>query len=250
MKTLIIDDEQSNIENLSILIQKYCPRLTLVGATNTVEGAIQQIAAQQPELLLLDIQLGTQTGFDLLRLLPHKDFEVIFITAYNEYGIDAIKFAAVDYLLKPIDIAELVLAVDKAEDRIATKQTAQQLNFLLNHLKGTGTGSTKIALPQLHEIRYVSVADIIRCEADNSYTRFYLANQEKILVSRSLKEYSEILMPTGFIRTHQSHLVNKIFIKSWIKEDGGMLLLDNGDKIPVSKPNKGVVQAALNQPWS
>lgn len=250
MKTLIIDDEQSNIENLSILIQKYCPRLTLVGAANTVADAIQQIAAQQPELLLLDIQLGMQTGFDLLRLLPHKDFEVIFITAYNEYGIDAIKFAAVDYLLKPIDIAELVLAVDKAKDRIANKQTAQQLNFLLNHLKGTGAGPAKIALPQLHEIRYVSVADIIRCEADNSYTRFYLVNQEKILVSRSLKEYSEILMPTGFIRTHQSHLVNKIFIKSWIKEDGGMLLLENGDKIPVSKPNKVVVQAALNQPWS
>lgn len=249
MKTLIIDDEQSNIENLSILIQKYCPRLTLVGTANTVEGAIQQIAAQQPELLLLDIQLGMQTGIDLLRLLPHKDFEVIFITAYNEYGIDAIKFAAVDYLLKPIDIAELVLAVDKANDRIATKQTAQQLNFLLSHLKSNGSNPTKIALPLLHEIRYVSVTDIIRCEADNSYTRFYLANKEKILVSKSLKEYSGILTPTGFLRTHQSHLVNKIFIKSWIKEDGGMLLLDNGDKIPVSKPNKAVVQAALNQGW-
>lgn len=246
MKTLIIDDEQSNIENLSILIRKYCPRLILAGAANTVELALEQIALHQPDLLLLDIHMGAQTGFDLLRLLPTKDFEVIFITAYNEYGIDAIKFAAVDYLLKPIDISELVLAVNKAEDRIATKQTTQQLNFLLNHLKNVGAGPTKIALPQLHEIRYVSVSDIIRCEADNSYTLFYLSNMEKILVSRSLKEYSEILMPTGFLRTHQSHLVNKIFIKSWIKEDGGMLLLNNGDKIPVSKPNKAVVQTALN----
>jgi len=246
MKTLIIDDEQSNIENLSILIQKYCPRLTLAGSANNIELALQQIALHQPDLLLLDIHMGAQTGFDLLRLLPTKDFEVIFITAYNEHGIEAIKFAAVDYLLKPIDISELVLAINKAEERIATKQTTQQLNFLMNHLKSVGTGPTKIALPLLHEIRYVSVGDIIRCEADNSYTRFYLSDREKILVSRSLKEYSEILMPTGFLRTHQSHLVNKIFIKSWIKEDGGMLLLNNGDKIPVSKPNKAVVQAALN----
>lgn len=250
MKTLIVDDEQSNIENLNILIQKYCPRLTLIGTASTVAGAVQQIAAQQPELLLLDIQLGMQTGFDLLRLLPHKDFEVIFITAYDEYGIEAIKFAAVDYLLKPIDISELVLAVNKAEERIAKKQTAQQLNFLLNHLKSNGVGPIKIALPQLHEIRYIAVADIIRCEADNSYTCFHLANKDKILVSRSLKEYSEILTPIGFLRTHQSHLVNKIFVKSWIKEDGGMLFLDNGDKIPVSKPNKTIVQAALNQTWS
>ncbi|MDR6784638.1 two-component system LytT family response regulator [Pedobacter africanus] len=246
MKTLIIDDEQSNVENLSNLIREYCPRLTLVGTANNVSQALQQIAAQQPDLLLLDIHMGKETGFDLLRLLPTKDFEVIFVTAFNEYGIDAIKFAAVDYLLKPVDIAELVLAVNKAEEKIATKQTAQQLNFLLNHLKSTGTAPAKIALPQLHEIRYVSVSDIIRCEADNSYTHFFLSSFEKILVSKSLKEYAEMLTSAGFLRTHQSHLVNKIFIKSWIKEDGGMLLLNNGDKIPVSRPNKTAVQAALN----
>lgn len=249
MKTLIIDDEQSNVENLKTLIQKYCPSLTIVGSANNVEMAIQQIELHQPNLLLLDIQMGTETGFDLLRLLPVKDFELIFITAHNEYGIDAIKFAAVDYLLKPIDISELILAINKAVDRIATRQTAQQLNFLLSHLKSAETGPSKIALPQLREIRYVSTGDIIRCEADNSYTLFYLSNMEKILVCRSLKEYSEILTPINFLRTHQSHLVNRIFIKSWIKEDGGMLLLTNGDKIPVSKPNKTTVQASLNQGW-
>ncbi|EDM38947.1 response regulator [Pedobacter sp. BAL39] len=249
MKTLIIDDEQSNIENLSLILQKYCPRVQLAGAANNVELAIQQIVVHQPDLLLLDIQLGSQTGFDLLRQLPVKDFEVIFITAYDSYGIDAIKFAAVDYLLKPIDIAELVLAINKAEEKTATKQTAQQLNFLLTQLKNGGASPPKIALPQLHEVRYVSVNDIVRCEADNSYTRFYLSDDEKILVSRSLKEYAELLIPIGFLRTHQSHLVNKTFIKSWIKEDGGMLLLSDGIKIPVSKPNKTAVQTALNQSW-
>jgi len=249
MRTLIIDDEPSNIENLSMILRTYCPRVQLAGSASSVERAIQQIAAHQPELILLDIQLGKQTGFDLLRLLPVKDFEIIFITAYDSYGIDAIKFAAVDYLLKPIDIAELVLAINKVEEKTATKQTAQQLNFLLSQLKNVGAGPPKIALPQFHEIRYVSVNQIIRCEADNSYTRFYLDDDEKILVSRSLKEYAEILVPVGFVRTHQSHLVNKTFIKSWIKEDGGMLLLNNGIKIPVSKPNKVTVQAVLNQSW-
>lgn len=129
---------------------------------------------------------------------------------------------------------------------MATKQSAQQLNFLLNHLKSVEAAPTRIALPQLHEIKYVSVDEIIRCEADNSYTLFYLSNGEKILISRSLKEYSEILMPVRFLRTHQSHLVNKLFIKSWIKEDGGMLLLDNGDKTPISRPNKTTVLAALD----
>ncbi len=247
MKALIVDDEQSNIENLSALIRKYCPYVTLAGSANRVELALEMVALHQPDLLFLDIHLGEQSGFDLLRLLPGKDFEVIFITAYDEYGIQAIKFAALDYLLKPVDIPELVLAVKKAEDKVTAKQTAQQLNFLLSHIKAAGASPAKIALPQLHEIRYVPIAEIIRCEADNSYTLFYLSNNDKIMVSRPLKEYSEILKPVGFLRTHQSHLVNRNFIKSWIKEDGGTLLLFNGDKIPVSKPNKAMVQAVLNQ---
>jgi len=247
MKALIIDDEQSNIENIKTLIKLYCPRVNLVDSATSVESATELIALHQPDLLFLDIRLGEQSGFDLLRILPNKDFEVIFITAFDKYGIEAIKFAALDYLLKPVDIPELVLAVNKAEDKVIAKQKNQQLNFLLNHIKNGETTPTKIALPQLHEIRYVLVNDIIRCEADNSYTLFYLANKDKIMVSRSIKEYSEILKPIGFLRTHQSHLVNVIFVKSWIKEDGGSLLLNNGDKIPVSKPNKTAVQLALNR---
>ncbi len=186
-------------------------------------------------------------GFDLLKQLSTKDFEVIFVTAFDKYGIEAIKFAALDYLLKPVEIPELVLAVNKAEDKLTAKQQTQQLNFLLNHLRNEEAAPAKIALPQLHEIRYVAINDIIRCEADNSYTLFYLANNDKIMVSRSIKEYSELLKPIGFLRTHQSHLVNSLFVKSWIKEDGGTLLLTNDDKIPVSKPNKAIVQATLNK---
>lgn len=247
MKALIVDDEQSNIQNLSTLLKTYCPRVVIIGAASTVGDAIEKIGSEQPDLIFLDIQLGQQSGFDLLKQLPNKDFEVIFVTAFDKYGIEAIKFAALDYLLKPVEISELVLAVNKAEDKLIAKQKSQQLNFLLSHLKNEGAVPAKIALPQLHEIRYVAISDIIRCEADNSYTLFYLANNDKIMVSRSIKEYSELLKPIGFLRTHQSHLVNSLFVKSWIKEDGGTLLLTNGDKVPISKPNKAIVQSGLNK---
>jgi two-component system LytT family response regulator len=247
MKGLIIDDELSNIENLKSLVEQYCPGVTIAGYASEIDQARHLIASQQPDLLFLDIQMGDQTGFDLLKLLPNKEFEVIFVTAFDKYGVEAIKFSALDYLLKPVDIKELVFAVNKAEQKISIKHKNQQLDFLLNHLKHLDQAPTKIALPQLQEIRYVSVSDIIRCEADNSYTTFHLQNMDKIVVSKSIKEYADILKPLGFLRTHQSHLVNPMFIKSWIKEDGGTLLLLDGNKISVSKPNKTAVQLALNK---
>ncbi|MFD0750363.1 LytR/AlgR family response regulator transcription factor [Mucilaginibacter calamicampi] len=247
MKALIIDDELHNIENLQILLQQYCPDVTVVGTATAIEIAVTLANEQSPDLVFLDIQMGETTGFDFLKLLPKKEFEVIFITAYDKYGIDAIKFAALDYLLKPVAIADLVLAVNKAREKLKIKEKSKQLDFLLSHVRNSDREGARIALPQLHEIRYVLVSDIVRCEADNSYTFFHLANGERVLVSRSLKEYDDLLKPSGFLRTHQSHLVNAIHIKSWVKEDGGLLVLTNGDKVPVSRPNKEAVKMALNR---
>jgi two-component system LytT family response regulator len=246
MKAILVDDEQSNINNLTALLQKYCPRVHVLATAIDVSTAVQLIDQYKPDLLFLDIQMGEQTGFELLTLLPEKNFEVIFITAFDKYGIEAIKFAALDYLLKPVVIADLVLAVNKAEDKISLKEKNQQLQFLLSHIKSGAQFPAKIALPQLHEIRYVAVNEIVRCEADNSYTFFYLSSGESILISRAIKTYNELLQPLGFLRCHQSHIVNKLFVKSWLKEDGGCLLLTNGDKVPVSRPNRNVVQQALN----
>lgn len=246
MKAILVDDEQSNIDNISALLKRYCPRVNILAAATDIYEAEKLINHYQPDLLFLDIQMGEQTGFDLLGLISEKNFEVVFITAFDKYGIEAIKFAALDYLLKPVVIADLVLAVNKAEDKIIARDKNLQLQFLLNHLKSGDQSPTKIALPQLHEIRYVSVKEIIRCEADNSYTFFYLSSNERILISRSIKEYNELLKPLGFVRVHQSHLVNKAFVKSWLKEDGGSLLLSNGDKVPVSRPNRNLVQQALS----
>ena len=247
MKAIIVDDEKSNIENLTLLLQKYCPQINLIGAALEVDSAVELINLHMPDVLFLDIQLGNRSGFDLLRLLPSKALEVIFITAFDKYGIEAIKFAALDYLLKPVSIPELIVAVKKAEEKVLARERNQQLAFLLSHIKNDGLKPSRIALPQLHEVRYVEVSDIVRCEADNSYTSFYLITGDEIVVSRSIKEYTDLLKPIGFLRTHQSHMVNIFYIKSWIKEDGGALLLVTGDKIPVSKPNRLGVQLALNK---
>ena len=247
MKAILVDDERSNIDNLAALLKKYCPRVDVLAMATDVFEAEQLIRAHQPDLVFLDIQMGEQTGFDLLSSIKDKNFEVVFITAFDKYGIEAIKFAALDYLLKPVVIADLVLAVNKAEDKLLDKEKNNQLHFLLSHIKNGDKLPSTIALPQLHEIRYVPVNEIIRCESDNSYTFFYLLGGERILISRSIKEYSEMLKPLGFIRAHQSHLVNRKFVKSWLKEDGGCLLLVNGNKVPVSRPNRNHVQYVLSQ---
>ncbi len=245
MRAMIVDDEQANVENLQALLQKHCPKITVTACANTIEAAVRQIDLHQPDLLFLDIQLNKESGFDLLKQIAVKSFVVVFVTAFDHYGIQAIKFAALDYLLKPIDIDELIQAVTKAEAKVKTKQPNQQLDFLLNYLQKDNILPVKIALPQQKEIRYVSVNHIIRCEADNTYTFFFLTNGDRILVSKPLKEYADLLQPHGFLRTHQSHLVNSRFVKSWLKEDGGILLLDNGDHIPISKINRDKVRTAL-----
>jgi two-component system LytT family response regulator len=247
MKAILIDDEISNLENLQTLLEKHCPQVTILATAQNVTDAVAAIEKYSPNVVFLDIQMGEQTGFDVLKLLPKRNFEVIFVTAYDQYGIQVVKFAALDYLLKPIDIEELTTAVDKAEHKLATPIQTAQLDFLLQQLKKPETNVSTIALQMQSEIRYVALSEIIRCEADNTYTYFFLANNEKIVVSKSLKEYADLLRPNGFLRTHQSHLVNPKYVKSWLKEDGGILLLTSGEKIPISKPNKETVKQALQQ---
>ena len=247
MKAVLIDDEISNLENLQTLLEKHCPQVTIMATAQNVKDAVEAIEQYLPHLVFLDIQMGDETGFDVLRLLPKRNFEVIFVTAYDHYGIQAVKFAAFDYLLKPVDIEELINAVKKAEHKLATQIQNLQLDFLLQQLKRPETNASTIALQMQGEIRYVALSDIIRCEADNTYTHFFLSSDEKILVSKSLKEYADLLKPSGFLRTHQSHLVNPKYVKSWLKEDGGVLLLISGEKIPISKPNKDVVRQALQK---
>ncbi len=245
MKALIVDDEASNRENLQQLLKVYADDVQVCAVAETVADALVAIKQHQPQLVFLDIQLHAQTGFDLLKQLGEINFEIIFITAYNQYAIQAIKFSALDYLLKPIDIDELTAAINKARRSIQQKQKNERLGYLLEYLKDENKTIPRIALPMLGETRYVNIADIIRCQADNTYTLFVLNNGEQILVSKTLKEYADMLTGHHFIRTHQTHLVNRAYIKSWLREDGGSLLLTDQTKIPISKLNREKVKAAL-----
>lgn len=245
MKAIIVDDEASNRENLQQLLNTYADDVQVCAVAESVEEALNAIRQHQPQLVFLDIQLHAQTGFDLLKQLGEINFEIIFITAYNQYAIQAIKFSALDYLLKPIDIDELTAAVDKARKSIQQKHKNERLGYLLEYLKDENKATPRIALPMLGETRYVNIADIVRCQADNTYTLFVLNNNEQILVSKTLKEYADMLTGHRFLRTHQTHLVNMAYIKSWLREDGGSLLLTDQTKIPISKLNREKVKAAL-----
>ncbi len=245
MNALIVDDEASNRENLQHLLQRYAPDVQVCALAENVNEAITAIRSHRPQLVFLDIQLHEQSGFDLLKQLDEINFEIIFVTAYDQYGIQAVKFAALDYLLKPIDIDELKLAVNKARLAVQQKQKNERLDYLLDYLKDDNQVKPRIALPMFGETRYVNINDIVRCEADNTYTRFLLTGGEQILVSKTLKEYADMLANYGFLRTHQSHLVNMAYIKSWLREDGGSLLLIDQTKIPVSKLKRQQVKEAL-----
>lgn len=247
MKAILIDDEIHNLDNLRELLRLYCPQVTIGGSATSAETAKALLYQHQPDLVFLDIQMPGQTGFDLLRSLPVHNFEVIVVTAYDQYAIQAMRFAAVDYLLKPIDIGELQSAVDKAIKQRRLKVQSQQLENLLHLLKSQQTNEEqRIALATTKETRLVKVSEIFRCESSNNYTTFYLSGGEALLVCKPIYEYEELLKDHGFLRCHQSHLVNTKWIKSWKKEFGDFLLLTDGAEIPVSRGKKDAIRQALN----
>jgi two-component system LytT family response regulator len=247
ISSIIIDDEPNNIQNLTTILHTYCPDIHIVATAYNADDGIAAIKQHDPQLVFLDIQMPVRSGFDVLTDFPNAGFEVIFITAYDQYGIRAIKFSALDYLLKPLDIAELKLAVEKARQKIATKNRDQKLESLIEYIKRGKNEVPKIALPTMSEIRYMKVDEIVRCEASDNYTTFYITTGERILVCKTLKEFAELLQPHDFIRTHQSHLVNVHFVKSYLREDGGALLMNDLVKIPISRHNRDGVKDAFKR---
>jgi len=242
--SVIIDDEQNNIDNLSVLLKQHCPQVTVVATAKNATDGEKIILQYAPDLVFLDIQMPDRTGFDLLKSLGNLSFDIIFVTAYDQYGIQAIKFSAIDYILKPIDIEELKLAVQKVVRKNTIIKQNLQLDNLIQLLQRKHQKEFhRIALQSSKETRFVETDKIIRCESANNYTTFFLSTGEKIITSKPIFEYEELLEDYEFIRCHQSHLVNKRFIKSWIKEDGGYLLLDDLSQIPVSRQKKEYIKS-------
>lgn len=243
LHAVIVDDEVSNIENLTILLNKYCPKITVAGTATTVDQALLVIREVNPAILFLDIQMPDKDGFDLLRSITNHNFEVIFVTAYDQYVIEAIRFSAIDYLLKPVNINELVNAVDRAIINAEKKLQNERLENLMHSINNKNP--LRIAIPGNKQTLFINPESILFCKSDNNYTIFYLKDKQKHIASKPIFEYEELLTPHGFIRCHQSYLVNSLFIKSWIKIDGDRLLLEDGHEIPVSRNNKEKVKQAI-----
>lgn len=245
MKTLIIEDEVHNQAYLHLVLGQHCPGVQVVAQAQQVSEALELYQFHRPELLLLDVELPDGTGFDFLEKLPQPWPKIIFITAYDHYALQAIRYSAIDYLLKPIRVPGLVEAVQKAANRLHMEQEYTLLQLLLQSRRET-PAQKRIALPTAERIELIPVADIIRCMAENNYTRFFIRQGAPILVSKNLGEFEEMLQEYGFLRTHQSHLVNVQEVKSWEKSDGGYLLMKDGSRVDVSRSRReGVLQRLL-----
>ena len=237
IKSLIIDDEPHNQENLKGLLKKCCSNVEVVGLACSSKEGVEMIKSEQPDLVFLDIEMPNKNGFELLESLEQVNFEVIFVTAYNQYILQAIKTCALDYLMKPVVSSELVDAVFRVEKAVAKKKENEKLKVLVENFKSINQPK-KIALPTAEELFFVPINDIIRCKGENNYTVFYLTNGTSILVSRTLKDWEDLLTPHQFIRTHQSHLINSAHVSSFVKKDGGYILMVDGSMVNVSKHKK------------
>jgi two-component system LytT family response regulator len=246
MRALLIDDEQSNLDNLRILIETYCPQVNICDAAADTRSASDLLYNHKPDLVFLDIQMPIQSGFDWLLSLPHINFEVIFVTAYDQYAIQAMRLSAIDYLLKPVPIEELQAAVQRAYKQHSLKKENQLLNNLMHFLKDNDKpAEQRIALTTTKETRFVKTSEIVRCESANNYTTFHLVGGESIVICKPMFFYNDLLRHYGFIRCHQSHLVNKESIKSWKREFGDFLLLMDGSEIPISRSKKEEIKQLL-----
>jgi len=242
LKALIVDDEPKARENLQILLHDFVEGVAVVGLCENIAEATEAVRLHSPDVVFLDIQLQRETGFDLLTKLKEINFEVIFTTAYTEYAIKAFKFSAIDYLLKPIDIEELRKAVGRVEKRVSNNMTGR-LTQLVQNLKQGSNENYKIALPTLDGLVFVKISDILYCEASSNYTQIFTA-EEKYLVSKTLKEYDDLLSDHNFFRIHNSYLININSIKKYVKGEGGYVVLNNDTSLDVSKRKK---EAFLNR---
>lgn len=246
MKAILIDDELPNLHNLKALLETYCPQVEVCAMAQQAAEGKAALYTYRPDLLFLDIQMPDQDGFSLLRSLSSYDFEVIFVTAYDQYAIHAMRFSAVDYLLKPVNISELQAAVDRAAKQRQLKVQNRQVGHLMAWLEAQSRkDELRIALSTMQETRFVKTTEIIRCESASNYTTFWLSDGTSLLVSKPIYEYDDLLSPHGFVRCHQSHLVNKHYIRSWQKEYGDFLQMTDGAQVPVSRGKKEAVKAAL-----
>lgn len=237
LKAILIDDELSSLQNLQQKLQEFCPQVTIIATAQRPEDAILLINTHKPDVVFLDIEMPRMNGFKILESFKNIDFEIIFITAYNHYAIDAIRISAFDYLVKPVAIKELQMAVERLFN-ITQKKSNERLDILRKSMSDTKTQEHKIAIPTSEGIEFIQIKNIIRIESSSNYSKIILNNKQTILVTKLLKDFEEMLLSYRFYRVHNSHLINLSCISKYIRGDGGQVVMQNNDVIDVSRRKK------------
>jgi len=245
--TVVIDDESDAVDFITSIIAEYCQGLEVCGSAHNVKDGVLLINEVKPDLVFLDVEMPNGTGFDLLTHFPEKTFDVVFITAFNHYAIKAIKFSAVDYILKPINIGEFIESVNKIIHKHSTNSQPGNENFeaLMENLRTSHP--TRLVIPTSDGREYLNPKDIIRIEADRSYSWFYITGKRKILVSRNLKEFQDLLSDRNFFRPHNSHLINLDYVKKYVRQDGGYIEMTDGSQVPISRNRKDLFLAHMSR---
>ena len=244
MKAIIIDDELDCCETIAALLGSFCPDVELTGIYHNGAEALPIILQKQPDLVFLDVEMPKMNGFEMLEQLPQVNFDIIFTTSYDQYALKAIRFSAIDYLLKPIDREELQKAVQKVRMR-SQRNMSQQVEILMQKLHQPTKPVGKIALPTMEGLQMIPVDSIISCESDSNYTILLLKSKKKIIVSSTLKEMEEVLEDHSFARVHRSYLVNLNEVEKYVKGEGGYLIMSDGSMIDVSRNKKELLLKKL-----
>lgn len=246
--TILVDDEPRGLTSLQKLLQLNCPDVDVIACGSSAEEAKEKITQLHPNLVFLDIAMPGKTGFDLLKDLDKINFEIIFITAYNNYMTQAFHFSAVDYLLKPVDDDLLVEAVKRAAKRIEDKTSAQHIETFLHNIQHKGAAhKMKLCIPSLKGFQVVEIQDIIYCEASGNYTNFHFTNRPSICASKPIHEYEELLEDSNFVRIHKSFMVNLEHVKEYIRGEGGSIMLSNGNEVEVSRRKKDLLMTRMKE---
>ncbi len=249
MITAILIDDDSNLRNgMKSMLSRYAPEIQIIGEADSVESGTALLLQNPPQVLFLDIHLGDGSGFDLLEEVNKKgklNSQIVFITAHEQYAIKAFRFSALDFLLKPVDPEELEKVMGKLKNVIDKNDNVAHIDLLLENIRKKVDNFKRIALSNSDGIHLFEVSDIIRCESEDNYTKFYIKNNKPILISRTLKEYEDLLTEHGFERIHQSHLINLAYLKSYIKKDGGYVIMADNSNLPISQRKKDRLQELL-----
>ncbi len=245
---ILIDDDDNLRVGMKTLLMRYAPEIHIIGEANSVKTGTGLLLQHQPQVVFLDIHLGDGSGFDLLEevnRLGKLNSQIVFITAHEQYAIKAFRFSALDFLLKPVDPDELEKVIAKIKNVMIKTDSVAHIDLLLENIRKKVDNFKRIALSTSDGIHLFEISDIIRCESEDNYTKFHIRNSKPILISKTLKEYEDLLTEHGFERIHQSHLINLSYLKSYIKKDGGYVVMSDNSNLPISQRKKDRLQEIL-----